>query len=91
MPGILTINVAGCILLGFLLYEAQYSGTFSPAVRTFFGAGFIGAFTTFSTFSLETLQAAPEIAILNVLANVVLGLAGVMIGRQAALLLARWP
>jgi len=47
MPGILLINVLGCIMLGFLLYEAQYAGTFSPAVRTFFGAGFIGAFTTF--------------------------------------------
>jgi CrcB protein len=47
MPGILIINVSGCILLGFLLYESQYSGMFSPATRTFFGAGFIGAFTTF--------------------------------------------
>lgn len=91
MPGILIINVSGCILLGFLLYESQYSGMFSPATRTFLGVGFIGAFTTFSTFSIETLQATPEIAIINVLANVVLGLTGVMIGRQAALRFARGP
>ena len=89
MPGILLINILGCIILGFLLYESLFTGMFSPTVRAVFGSGFIGAFTTFSTFSVQTLQASPEIAILNVLGNLFLGLAGVLIGRQAALLLAR--
>ncbi|WP_424356788.1 fluoride efflux transporter CrcB [Methanocella sp. MCL-LM] len=91
MPGILIINVLGCIVLGFLLYESLFTGMFSPTVRAVFGSGFIGAFTTFSTFSLQTLQASPEIAVLNVLGNLFLGLAGVLIGRQAAMLLARGP
>ena len=89
MPGILIINVSGCILLGFLLYESIYAGAFSPQTRAIFGAGFLGAFTTFSTFSLQTLQASPAIAILNMLANLSLGLIGVMIGRQIALFTAR--
>lgn len=89
MAGILLINVSGCMVLGFLLYESIYTGAFSPAARTVFGAGFLGAFTTFSTFSLQTLQAAPEIAALNAAANLGLGLLGVMIGRQVALLVGR--
>ncbi len=88
MPGILIINVAGCILLGFLLYESVYAGAFSPRTRVVFGAGFLGAFTTFSTFSIQTLQASLELAILNVAANLALGLIGVLIGRQAAIFLA---
>ncbi|CAJ38010.1 fluoride efflux transporter CrcB [Methanocella arvoryzae] len=91
MPGILLINVLGCMVLGFLLYASLFTGMFSPTVRAVFGSGFIGAFTTFSTFSVQTLQASPEIAILNVLGNLFLGLAGVLIGRQAAMLLARRP
>jgi len=91
MPGILIINALGCVLLGFLLYESIYAGAFSPQIRAVFGAGFIGAFTTFSTFSLQTIQAAPAIAMLNVLANLLLGLIGVMIGRQLALVIARGP
>ena len=87
MPGILLINVTGCILLGFLLYESVYAGAFSPRTRAVFGAGFLGAFTTFSTFSIQTLQASPEVAILNVAANLTLGLIGVLIGRQAAIFL----
>ena len=89
MQGILVINVVGCVFLGFLLYGSIYAGAFSPRVRAAFGAGFLGAFTTFSTFSLQTLQASPEAAILNVLGNLILGLAGVMIGRQLAILVAR--
>ena len=89
LPGILIANVTGCVLLGFLLYEAIYAGAFSPRARLLFGAGFLGAYTTFSTFSLQTLRASPELALLNLAANLLLGLAGVLVGRQLAILTAR--
>jgi fluoride exporter len=89
MPGTLAINVAGCLFLGFIMYESAYSGAFSPRARIICGAGFLGAFTTFSTFELQTFQASPGIAIANILASLILGLAAVLVGRQLAIRRAR--
>ncbi|WP_041580327.1 fluoride efflux transporter CrcB [Bacillus sp. 1NLA3E] len=51
--GTLIINLVGSLLLGWLVanYRDQY-----PRIFLFFGTGFIGSFTTFSTFSVETLN-----------------------------------
>jgi|AGTN01.3.fsa_nt_gi Integral membrane protein possibly involved in chromosome condensation len=89
MPGILVINVAGCFLLGLVMYLSSYGGVFGPRTRITCGAGFIGSFTTFSTFSLQTFQASPGIAVANVVISVLLGLAAVMAGRQVAIKLAK--
>jgi CrcB protein len=89
MPGIFLINITGCFLLGFIMYGSSYRGVFSPRLRIVFGAGFIGSFTTFSTFSLQTFQASPGIAAANILGSLVLGLAAVLAGRQLAIRLAR--
>ena len=85
IPGILLINVAGCFLLGFLMYESIYAGKFSPHTRLACGIGFIGAFTTFSTFSYQTFHSSPEIAILNVILSLTLGLLAIFLGRMAAI------
>jgi CrcB protein len=89
MAGIFIINVFGCFLLGFIMYESVFSGAFSPRARIIGGAGFVGAFTTFSTFSLQSFQASPAIEIVNIMASLLLGLAAVMAGRQLAIRLAR--
>lgn len=91
MPGILLINVIGCYLLGFLMYEAIYIGAFSPHTRLVYGVGFIGAFTTFSTFSLQTFEASPLLAISNVLASLVLGAIAVFLGRMTAIRISGRP
>jgi CrcB protein len=54
--GTLTVNVLGSFLLGVVARYAAMSPTFSPEVRVLLGAGFCGGFTTFSTFSVETLE-----------------------------------
>lgn len=53
--GTLVVNAVGCFILG---GAARYTATapeLSPAIRTFIIAGFCGGFTTFSTFSYETI------------------------------------
>lgn len=88
--GTLTVNVAGSLLMGILyvlLLERLASGS---ATRGFLLIGVLGAFTTFSTFSIETLnliQSGETVkAALNALLSVVLcvGAAGfgLLLGRQ---------
>lgn len=53
--GTLLVNVLGCLLIG-LFYAAAERGTIaSPELRLLLTTGFCGGFTTFSTFSYETL------------------------------------
>jgi fluoride exporter len=85
ITGIFLINVAGCFLLGFLMYESIYVGKFSPQTRLAYGIGFIGAFTTFSTFSFQTFHSSPGIALLNVILSLTLGLLAIFLGRMAAI------
>lgn len=55
--GTLAVNVLGSFALGFLLVWAQSRAT-SEQLRNFVGVGFLGSFTTFSTFSWETVELA---------------------------------
>lgn len=50
----LTINVLGSFVMGFLFIETLERLTISPALRTGILTGFIGGYTTFSTFEMET-------------------------------------
>jgi len=51
----LSINVLGCFLMGFLFFATLERSALSPELRTGILTGGLGAYTTFSTFSLETL------------------------------------
>jgi len=51
--GTLFVNTAGSLLMG-LFWGLSELVPVSPAVRLLFAVGFLGSFTTFSTFSLET-------------------------------------
>lgn len=53
--GTLFINVTGSLLLGFIMRLALESTTLSPELRVMLASGFCGGYTTFSTFSLETV------------------------------------
>lgn len=89
LPATLAVNVAGSALLGFLLYEEAYVGVFSRRLRVAVGTGFLSSLTTYSTFAVQTYQAAPVLAAGNVAANYVLGILGVLLGRHVALALSR--
>ena len=52
--GTLAVNLAGCLAIGFLSALSDEKFLLSPNARLLLMAGFCGAFTTFSTFMLET-------------------------------------
>ena len=53
--GTLVINITGSFLLGMVLRYAVDTPTLSPETRAFLTIGFCGGYTTFSTFSYETV------------------------------------
>jgi CrcB protein len=53
--GTLAVNVAACIVLGYVVGIADHRQIISPSARLFWTVGFCGGFSTFSTFSAETL------------------------------------
>ena len=83
----LLVNVAGSLLLGFLMRALPAWGSPSE-VRAFLTVGFCGSFTTFSTFGYETVTLAQggaySLAAAYVLASTALGIAGVAIGLTIA-------
>src|SRR5699024_9324834 len=86
--GTIIVNVLGCYLLA-LLTGLRHLGFVPPAWHLALGAGFLGAFTTFSTFELESHTLAQEggwsRAALYVLANLVLGYVALLLGRITTL------
>lgn len=93
--GTLTVNVAGSLAIGYFATITGPDGRWliPGAARTFFMAGICGGFTTFSSFSLQTLQLLREgdwfFAGLNVLGSVALCLFAVWLGHWLATLASR--
>ena len=86
--GTLLINVTGSIVIGFLMIVITERVVAPDWLRPMFIIGFLGSYTTFSTFSYETLALAREgsyvAAGTNVVASVGLSLLGVLLGAAAA-------
>ena len=88
--GTFIVNLIGCFLIGWLLTFASQKKKIKPEHTLIIGTGFIGSFTTFSTFSVETLHLFQQgllfQGLLYVFATTILGLALVYLGRKMALL-----
>lgn len=54
--GTFVINVTGSFIIGFFLAFAQERISLSPYWRLFFAVGFVGGYTTFSTFEYESVR-----------------------------------
>ena len=82
--GTLLVNVLGCLLIGILVAVFETRGKDSQLVRAFAVTGLLGSLTTFSTFGYQTIELAregsPKLAIVNVVANLAIGLPAVMLG-----------
>jgi len=80
--GTLAVNVIGCLLIGLLGGLAEYRQVLDPGQRLLMVIGVLGGFTTFSTFSYETLLLTQDGQLLKAAANIV---AQVVLGFMAAL------
>jgi CrcB protein len=85
--GTFLINASGSFVLGLLSGLALYHGL-SRAPKTVLGTGFCGAFTTFSTFTFETVRLVEEgeldVAAVNVVASLVVGVLAAAAGIAVA-------
>lgn len=82
--GTLFINVCGCLIIGWLFGTMLDIFTGHDPLRLFLATGFLGAFTTFSAFSLESLQLWQKgdvtLAIVYVMLSIILSLIAVWAG-----------
>lgn len=67
--GTLTVNLTGCLALGLLVGLGRYHHV-GPSPITALGTGGLGAYTTFGTFTFETVRLAEEGALADALRNV---------------------
>ena len=91
--GTLIINITGSLILGFIMRYALGSTSVSAETRALLTTGFCGGYTTFSAFSLQTLDLArngdwPRVAA-YILASVLLCLLAVWLGHIAAVAINR--
>jgi CrcB protein len=86
--GTFVVNMTGCFIMGVVTVLLTERLIVHPNWRFLIPIGFVGAYTTFSTFELDTFMAVSEQAwragLLNVLASVVLGYLSLWAGFVAA-------
>lgn len=86
----LTVNVTGSFLIGFLLAATAEDGRWAcpEVVRNFLMVGILGGYTTFSSFSIQTVQLMEKgawgMVTANILGSVILCLAGAWAGLRLA-------
>lgn len=88
--GTLTVNVLGSFMMGFLFIYLIERSSLGPEWRALILIGFLGAFTTFSTFSIETLNLIESGAMARAFTNILISVItcilatwlGVILGRQ---------
>jgi len=86
--GTLAINVTGSFLIGFLMTMLTERFQLDPQWRLLLVVGFVGGYTTFSSFEWETFTAVRDgalwAAMLNIVSSVVLGYMAVWLGVMLA-------
>lgn len=89
--GTLLVNLVGCFLVGLLFYLLQERFLVNQTMRTVVLIGFLGGFTTFSSFGLQTFTLLQDgqfgLAALNVTASNVVGMLLVWAGYTLAKIL----
>ena len=89
VKGTLAVNVLGSFCLGLLMYHSDYLGYVPSRTRLFLGIGFLGSFTTFSSFAVYAFQMSFITSLIFMCANILPGLLGVLLGRACIIYLGR--
>lgn len=87
--GTLSVNLIGSFFIGIAFILLTERLTFGSEVRAFVLIGFLGAFTTFSTFSLETLMLLQEGLLIKAAGNILLSVFLCLIATWSGIILAR--
>jgi fluoride exporter len=86
--GTLAVNALGCLLIGFLFHFFYDRALVNPTPSTVIFIGLLGGFTTFSSYGLQTFTLLRDgevfLALINIVASNVLGLALVWLGYTVA-------
>lgn len=86
--GTIAVNVLGSFIMGVIVHAMAVSWTVTPEVRALLTVGFLGAFTTFSTFSLDvaTLYGRGQLSLaaIYIVASVVVSVAALFAGLRLA-------
>lgn len=85
--GTFVANLTGALLMGFFTTYALERSAIPPDVRLLVATGFLGSYTTFSSYMLDTVNLARmgyHVALLYCLGSVVLGVLGIELGSLLA-------
>jgi fluoride exporter len=87
--GTLSVNIIGCFLIGLFMSTFEERFLLNPTLRVFLTIGILGGFTTFSTFSYDTISLLRDAEYFHAIGNVAVSLisclsatyAGMVIGK----------
>ena len=77
--GTLAVNIIGSFILGYMFFAYAIDGSLSNEWRAFLGIGVLGAFTTMSTFSVETMSLFQENEAAKAMGNILLNVGGSLV------------
>ena len=87
--GTLMVNLSGSLAMGFLSVLLIHRFNISEELRIGLLAGFLGSFTTFSTFAIDTLQLADNDTLFKAIAYILLSVLLCVLGAWAGLVTAK--
>ncbi|MCI0446883.1 fluoride efflux transporter CrcB [bacterium] len=87
--GTLIVNITGCFLIGLLMTIFEERFIVNPGLRIFLTIGILGGFTTFSTFSYETIALLREGSYFVGFENIIFSLAGCLAATTVGILIGR--
>ena len=83
--GTFVVNITGCFLMGVFSHLVESQAGMTAEMRLLLMVGFLGSFTTYSTFSHETLNLLQDhglpLALINIGTHLILGISAVLLGR----------